>query len=102
MKVDSSAPDMDLDQVDWRDASKLKENARAIIERIEVHPLERWFTVKTFDGREVRYTEDGGSIEVLSSEPVSRRKIDKPGRAKKSPTAKTGRRSKAGKSKNRD
>ena len=90
MKVDNAAPDMDLEQVDWRDASKLKENARAIIERIEVHPEERWFTVKTFDGREVRYTEEGGSIEVLSSEPVSRRKMDKPGRVKKALPAKKG------------
>jgi len=102
MKVDNAAPDMDLEQVDWRDASKLKENARAIIERIEVHPQERWFTVKTFDGREVRYTEEGGSIEVLSSEPVSRRKMDKPGRVKKSRSAKNVKRGKARYLKNRD
>ena len=95
MKVDNAAPDMDLEQVDWRDASKLKENARAIIERIDVHPQERWFTVKTFDGREVRYVEDGNEIEVLSSEPASRKRTNEPGRVKKATPAKKGKRRRA-------
>ena len=68
MHVDHSAPNFDLAQIDWRDEAKLKDNARAIIERIDVHPKERWFIVKTFDGREVRYTEKDNEIEIISSE----------------------------------
>ena len=68
MHVDDFAPNLDLAKIDWRDTSMLKDNARAIIERIDVHPKDRWFTVKTFDGREVRYTEADNLVEVLSSE----------------------------------
>ena len=68
MQIDDSAPNLDLRHIDWRDTTKFKENARAIIERIDVHPKDRWFTVKTFDGREARYTEDGDAIDVVSSE----------------------------------
>jgi len=68
MRIGNSAPDLKLDKIDWRDTSTLKDNARAVIERIDIHPIERWFVVKTFDGREVRYVEKDNSIEILSSE----------------------------------
>lgn len=68
MQTDDSAPNLDLRHIDWRDTANFKENARAIIERIDVHPKERWFTVKTFDGREVRFTEENDTIDVISSE----------------------------------
>ena len=68
IQVDHSAPNLDLTQIDWRDTSTLKDNARAIIERIDVHPEEKWFTVRTFDGREARYTEKDNVIEIISSD----------------------------------
>ena len=68
MQIGNSAPNLNLEKIDWRDTSTLKDNARAVIERIDVHPKEKWFIVKTFDGREVRYVEKDNSIEILSSE----------------------------------
>jgi len=91
MQVGNSAPNLDLQHIDWRDTSTLKDNARAIIERIDVHPKEKWFTVKTFDGREVRYVEKDNSIEILSSEsvgPVCLPTISEPKKAKASVPAK--------------
>ena len=70
MQIGNSAPNLNLEKIDWRDTSTLKDNARAVIERIDVHPKEKWFIVKTFDGREVRYVEKDNSIEILSSESV--------------------------------
>jgi DNA invertase Pin-like site-specific DNA recombinase len=68
MQIENSAPNLDLARIDWKDTSKLKENARAVIERIDVHLKERWFTVKTFDGREVRYAEQDNSFGIISNE----------------------------------
>ena len=81
MQLKNSAPNLNLEKIDWRDTSRLRDNARAVIERINVHPKEKWFTIKTFDGREVRYVEKDNSIEILSSEstgPVYLPKITEP------------------------
>ncbi len=66
---EQSAGDIDLQKVNWRDDATLKETARAVIRRIDVHPVERWFKVTIFDGREVLYTESSGQIEIASNEP---------------------------------
>lgn len=73
---EESAAELDLQKVNWRDDTTLKETARAVIRRIDVHPVERWFKVTIFDGREVLYTEQSGEIEIVSNEApafVSRR-----------------------------
>ena len=91
MQAGNSAPHLNLEKIDWRDTSTLKDNARAIIERIDVHPKEKWFIVKTFDGREVRYVEKENSIEILSSEsagPVSLPVISGPKKAKETVSVK--------------
>jgi len=72
MRIGSAAPNLNLEKIDWRDASTLKDNARAVIERIDVHPIEKWFIVRTFDGREARYVEKDNSIEILSNEPAGK------------------------------
>ena len=85
MQAGNSAPHLNLEKIDWRDTSTLKDNARAIIERIDVHPKEKWFIVKTFDGREVRYVEKDNSITIMSSEsagPVSLPVLSAPRKAK--------------------
>ena len=68
LRVVENAADLDLGRIDWRDTGRLKENARAVIRRIDVHPYERWFKVTTFDNREVIYRDEGDEIEIVSSE----------------------------------
>ena len=68
-RAEENAADLDLGQIDWRDSERLKENIRAVIRRIDVHPYERWFKVALFDSREVIYREAGDEIEIVSSEP---------------------------------
>ena len=68
LRVVDNAADLDLGRIDWRDTERLKENARAVIRRIDVHPYERWFKVTTFDNREVIYRDEGDEIEIVSSE----------------------------------
>lgn len=68
LRTEENAGDIDLGKIEWRDTERLKDNARAVIKRIDVHPVERWFRVTTFDGREVFYSEDADQIEVVSSE----------------------------------
>ena len=68
LQAEEKAANIDLGGIDWQDTERLKENARAVIKRIDVHPVERWFKVTMFDGREVRYSEDGDQIEIVSSE----------------------------------
>jgi vacuolar-type H+-ATPase subunit I/STV1 len=67
-RAEENAADLDLGRIDWRDTERLKENARAVIRRIDVHPVERWFKVTTFDNREVIYRDEGDEIEIVSSE----------------------------------
>ena len=67
-RAEENAADLDLGRIDWRDTERLKENARAVIRRIDVHPVERWFKVTTFDNREVIYRDAGDEIEIMSSE----------------------------------
>ena len=68
LQSEEIALNVDLGEIDWQDTQKLKENARAVIRRIDVHPVERWFKVMMFDGREVLYREEGNEIEIVSSE----------------------------------
>jgi len=67
-RAEENAAELDLGQIDWRDTERLKENARAVIRRIDVHPVERSFKVTTFDNREVIYRDEGDQIEIVSSE----------------------------------
>ena len=66
--MEENAADLDVSEIDWTDTQRLKENIRAVIRRIEVHPFDRWFKVTLFDGREVIYREAGDEIEIVSSE----------------------------------
>jgi DNA invertase Pin-like site-specific DNA recombinase len=68
LRLEEKASDIDLGKIDWRDTERLKENLRAALRRIDVNPVERWFKVTTFDGREIMYREDGEEIEIVSSE----------------------------------
>jgi DNA invertase Pin-like site-specific DNA recombinase len=68
LRVVNNASDIDLRKIDWRDTTRLKDNARAALRQIDVNPVERWFKVTTFDGREILYREDGEEIEIVSSE----------------------------------
>ena len=67
-RMEENAADLDVSEIDWTDTQRLKENIRAVIRRIEVHPFDRWFKVTLFDGREVIYREAGDEIEIVSSE----------------------------------
>ena len=67
-RAEENAADLDLGTIDWRDTERLKENIRAVVRRIDVHPYERWFKVVMFDSREVIYREAGEEIEIVSSE----------------------------------
>ena len=68
LRMEENAADVDVSQIDWADTQRLKENIRAVIRRIDVHPFDRWFKVTLFDGREVIYREAGDEIEIVSSE----------------------------------
>ena len=68
-RAEENAADLDLRTINWRDTERLKENIRAVIRRIDVHPYERWFKVALFDSREVIYREADGGIEIVSTEP---------------------------------
>ncbi len=69
LQTEEKAAQVNLGEIDWRDTERLKENLRAVIRRIDVHPVERWFKVTIFDGREVLFKEDGARIEIVSTEP---------------------------------
>ncbi len=45
-----------------------KQNIRAVVKQIIVHPAERWFRVELFDGRFVRYAEKGENVVIESNE----------------------------------
>jgi hypothetical protein len=68
LRSEENAAELDLSEIDWRDTERLKENAHAVIRRIDIHPVERWFKVTMFDGRQVLYREEGEEIEIVSSE----------------------------------
>jgi DNA invertase Pin-like site-specific DNA recombinase len=59
------------EEIDWTDAERLKDNIRAVVRRIVVHPLERRLRVELLDGRAVAYREEGGCIEIVSNESIT-------------------------------
>ena len=56
------------DGIEWEDTERLKENIRAVVRRVTVHPEDRWFRVELFDGRFVRYAEEGEDVVIESNE----------------------------------
>jgi len=56
------------DGIEWDDTERLKENIRAVVRRVTVHPEDRWFRVELFDGRFVRYAEEGEDVVIESNE----------------------------------
>ncbi|MCX6877424.1 MAG: hypothetical protein NTW21_26980 [Verrucomicrobia bacterium] len=45
----------------------LKQNIRAVVRRIMVHPQEKWFRVEWFDGRHVT-SEDGAAAAAVEAD----------------------------------
>lgn len=59
------------EEINWEDTERLKENVRAVVKQITVHPQDRWFTVELFDGRSVTYREGKDDVEIVSNEPIA-------------------------------
>ena len=68
IRTEEQAGKISNDEIDWEDSDNLKENIRAVVKRITVHPKDRWFTVELFDGRSVTYRETGKEFVVESNE----------------------------------
>jgi hypothetical protein len=73
LQAEAHAGAVETDGIEWSDSDALKQNIRAVVKRILVHPAERWFRVELFDGRFVRYAEEGENVVIESNEeaPVS-------------------------------
>jgi hypothetical protein len=68
LRVEEQAGQVKSGEIDWDDTERLKQNFRAVVRRITVHPADRWFRVELFDGRSVLYREEGGAVVIESNE----------------------------------
>jgi DNA invertase Pin-like site-specific DNA recombinase len=68
LRVEEQAGQVKADGIDWDDTERLKQNFRAVVRRITVHPADRWFRVELFDGRSVLYREENGEVVIESEE----------------------------------
>jgi hypothetical protein len=68
LRVEEQAGQVKADGIDWDDTERLKQNFRAVVKRITVHPADRWFRVELFDGRSVLYREEDGEVVIESEE----------------------------------
>jgi DNA invertase Pin-like site-specific DNA recombinase len=68
LRTEEQAERIHKEEIDWADTERLKQNIRAVVKRITVHPKDRWFRVELFDGRSVLYREDGGDVVIESEE----------------------------------
>jgi DNA invertase Pin-like site-specific DNA recombinase len=70
LQAEANAGAVETEGIDWSDTEALKQNIRAVVKQIVVHPAERWFRVELFDGRFVRYAEEGDEVLIESNENV--------------------------------
>lgn len=68
LRAEAHAGAVMTDGIEWSNSEALKQNIRAVVKRILVHPAERWFHVELFDGRFVRYAEEGENVVIESNE----------------------------------